>query len=216
MTDSDYTHLALIIDRSGSMQRIESDMNGAISALLEDQRSVPGRLSIDVTTFDETVEFVGRDLTIDGVRELMPLVRPRGMTALLDAVGKTVVSLGEHLAKMKEITRPGKVMVVIVTDGMENSSKDWHLIAVNDLVTRQREQYKWEFVFLGANIDAVAVGTGMGIPRGATMTYAPSTAGVTNTSSVLSGAMRSYRGPGGQSVSFSDDDREAAMADDNA
>jgi uncharacterized protein YegL len=214
MTDSEYTHLALIVDRSGSMQRIVTDMNGAIEHLVKDQEDVPGRISIDVTTFDDTVEFIGRDLTVQGVLELAPLVVPRGMTALYDAIGKTVVSLGEHLAKMDEVGRPGKVLVAIVTDGLENSSKDWDLPAVNKAITTQRETYGWEFVFLGANMDAVHVAAGMGIPRGSSITYAPSSAGVTSTMHSLAGATRAYRGPGGQSISFTEDERAEAMGDD--
>lgn len=216
MTDETYTHLALIVDRSGSMQAIVTDMNGAITALLEDQKSVPGKLAIDVTTFDHSVEFVGRDMTIAGVLELGPLVVPRGMTALFDAVGQTVARLGEHLARMEEIGRPAKVMVVIVTDGMENASKEWGGTEIRKLILDQRETYAWEFVFLGANMDAVAVAGGMGIAPGSSMTYNTSKAGVAATSGALSSAMRSYRGPGGQSISFSDDDREAAMGADSA
>lgn len=216
MTDPDYTHAAWIVDRSGSMQAIVKDMNGAITATLEDQRSVPGKFSMDVTTFDHQVEFVGRDLTIDGVLALMPLVQPRGATALFDAIGQTVTNLGEHLAKMDEVARPAKVLTIIVTDGQENSSTEWTLAAVNDLITQQREQWGWDFVFLGANMDAVDVAKGMGIPAAGSMTYNTSKAGVAATSGALSSAMRSYRGPGGQSVSFSDEDREAAMSEDNA
>lgn len=216
MTDADYTHLALIVDRSGSMQRIVSDMNGAIESLVKDQESVPGRISIDVTTFDDVVEFRGRDLTPQGVLELGPLVVPRGMTALRDAIGKTVVSLGAHLAKMDEVARPGKVLIAIVTDGQENSSKEWTLQAVNDLITEQREKYGWEFTFLGANMDAVAVAGDMGIPRGSSMTYTTSPAGVAGMTTSLTAGMRRYRsaGPGGQSISYTDAEREAAEAKD--
>jgi hypothetical protein len=217
MTDPDYTHWALIVDRSGSMQRIVTDMNGAIEALVKDQETVPGRLSIDVTTFEnDTVEFVGRDMTPQGVLELCPLVVPRGMTALYDAIGKTVVTLGAHLAKMDEVARPGKVLVAIVTDGLENSSKEWRLQAVNDLITEQREKYGWEFTFLGANMDAVAVAGDMGIPRGSSMTFATTGAGVAGMTTSLTAGMRRYRsaGPGGQSISYTEQERDAAMGEE--
>jgi len=216
MTDPDYTHLALIVDRSGSMQRIVTDMNGAIEHLVKDQESVPGRISIDVTTFDDTVEFVGRDLTPQGVLELAPLVVPRGMTALYDAIGKTVVALGEHLAKMDDVTRPGKVLVAIVTDGLENSSKDWALPALNELITQQREQYGWEFTFLGANMDAIAVAGDMGIPRGSSMTYNTTAAGVAGGTTSLTAGIRRYRsaGPGGQSILYTDAERDAALGEE--
>jgi hypothetical protein len=213
MTDPNFTHWALIVDRSGSMQRIVSDMNGAIESLVKDQESVPGRLSIDVTTFDDQVEFVGRDLTPQGVLELGPLVVPRGMTALYDAIGKTVVALGEHLAKMDEVGRPGKVIVAIVTDGLENSSKDWRLQGINDLITRQREQYSWEFTFLGANMDAIAVAGDMGIPAGSSLTYNTTGAGVRGATTSLEAGMRRYRGPGGQSISYTEAERDAATGE---
>lgn len=212
MTDPDYTHLALIVDRSGSMQAIQSDMNGAIVSLLEGQKAVPGHLSIDITVFDSVVEFVGRDLTIDGALELCPLVVPRGMTALWDAIGMTVTNLGAHLAKMDEVGRPGKVLVVIVTDGLENSSREWRLHAITELITQQREKYQWEFVYLGANQDAIAVAGEMGMGRGSTLTYAPTSAGVAGATTSLASATTRYRtaGPGGQSITFTDDEREAA------
>ena len=213
MTDPTYTHWALIVDRSGSMQRIVDDMNGAITTLLQDQRRVPGKLLIDITTFDDKIEFVGRDLDADAALQLGPLVNPRGATALLDAIGATVVRLGEHLAKMSEDQRPSKVLITIVTDGMENSSKEWTLRDVNTRINTQREQFAWEFMFLGANMDAVNVAAGMGIPGSSTMSYHTTGAGVASTMSAVSAQTTRYRsaGPGGQSISFTDEDREAAM-----
>jgi hypothetical protein len=209
MTDPNLTHLSLVVDRSGSMVTIASDMNGAVSTLLRDQQSVPGRLSVDVVTFDQTVEFVGTDLSIADAIALGDLVQPRGMTAMFDAIGAAVTSLGDRLGALDEAKRPGKVMVVIVTDGEENSSREWQQDAVKDLITRQRDDYSWEFVFLGANIDAVTVAKHIGIPRGSTMTYAASAAGVDSAVASLSGMTSMYRTTG-NTGSFTEDERTAA------
>lgn len=93
------------------------------------------------------------------------------MTALLDAVGRFITEVGERLSALPEVERPGQVVCLIMTDGMENASHQWTWDAVNQLITQQREVYKWEFIFLGADMDAVEVGARMGMDRKYAMTY---------------------------------------------
>lgn len=175
MTDNTYTHLALVLDRSGSMAYIAKDMNGGVETLLNEQAALPGKLRVDVTTFDTVVEKPYENAEPGEIKH--PLISPRGSTALFDAVGSTVVSLGERLKALPEDERPGKVILVIVTDGQENASKDWKKDALQKLVKQQQDEWGWEFIFLGANIDSASVGGSFGISKGQTLNYVPNGAG---------------------------------------
>lgn len=207
MVDSDYTHLAIIADRSGSMTPIQKDMNGGLQELLKTQSELPGKLLIDITTFDGFVEHIAENASYEDIS--FPIIYPRGSTALLDAVGKTVNSLGERFSKMEEEERPGKVIVVIVTDGAENSSREYSNRQVRELVERQQNEYNWEFVFLGANIDSFAVAGAWGIARGSTITYATNSESVNNLSGLASNYLTTVRTVG--SAAFSDADREKLL-----
>jgi uncharacterized protein YegL len=164
MTNAGYRHLVLVVDRSGSMQAVEADMNGGIRKFIEEQAAVPKRTTLSVYQFDTEH---------DEVRAFAPLTSdvlagwslvPRGGTALLDAVGTAITRTGEKLEAMPEGQRPGEVVVEIVTDGHENSSREYTLPQIREMITRQREQYQWVFMFLGADQDAFAAGDLMGVP----------------------------------------------------
>jgi uncharacterized protein YegL len=206
MTDKDYTHLCLIVDRSGSMYSIASDMDGAILALLEDQEALPGRLVVDMVTFDTEVEMAYVSAEVKDIKA--PIIRPRGGTALNDAVGKTVVRLGEKFAKMSEDERPGTVVMVVVTDGGENASRWFTKEQVKELVTRQTEVYKWTFIYLAANVDAFATGGDYGFAKGSTIAYAASSLGTKMSMGSASRGIRDARE--GNTVEFSDEERIAA------
>jgi len=176
MTDATYTHLAVVADRSGSMANIAKDMNGGLETFLTEQDALAGKLKVDIVTFDTTVETPVIDGTVSDVT--FPVIVPRGGTALNDALGETIVKLGERFAALDEDSRPGKVLVLVITDGYENSSREFSAEQVKELVTKQQDEWDWEFVFLGANIDAFAVGGGYGINAGGTLNYTASAAGV--------------------------------------
>lgn len=201
MTDENYTHLLLIVDRSGSMQGIHEDMNGGIATLLFDQDEEPGTLLVDAWRFDTTIEKVA-DNTEPNDPALINLVEPRGGTALYDGIGTAVYDLGQHLAALPEERRPSKVVVMIVTDGDENSSREWNLVSIKTLVEQQREQYGWQFVFLGANIDSFGVGGSFGIPQASTMNWEASSAGVASAMSANSISLRNYRNGGTQAFTY--------------
>ena len=184
MVDSNYTHIALILDRSGSMSSIEKDMNGGIKTFLTEQGAFPGTLTVDVTVFDTKIDFLYTNAKVDSI--VHPLITPRGGTALFDAVGLTVVRLGERLEKLPEKLRPGKVIVFVVTDGHENSSREWTKDKVKALVDKQTDEFQWEFVFLGANIDSAAVGGGIGIRGGQSLNYVANAAGVNSMATSMS------------------------------
>ncbi|TFC93175.1 VWA domain-containing protein [Cryobacterium sinapicolor] len=169
MTDPNYTALLLVIDRSGSMSSIRDDMVGGLTAMLAEQAAEPGLLTVDVVTFDDEIEHTH---TLAAPNEITIELDPRGMTALHDAIGIAVTGFGETLRVLPEHARPGTVQVVVVTDGGENSSSEYSAAAVRALINRQTETYSWDFVFLGANQDAVLTGATLGFDAASSMTFA--------------------------------------------
>jgi hypothetical protein len=169
MTRSDLTHLYFLLDRSGSMQSIKSDIEGGFAAFVDEQRKAPGECVANLSQFDDVYEVVYADKPIADVPPLD--LRPRNMTALHDAMGRLITDAGAKLAALPEDQRPGTVIVAIMTDGLENASKEWHAPAVKSLVETQTTQYGWEFLYMGADQDAVEVGAGLGIAAANSITY---------------------------------------------
>jgi len=207
MTDEKYTHIAVIADRSGSMSTIAKDMNGGLEEFLKEQAEFDGTLLVDITTFDGSVETVAKGVKASEVSH--PIIVPRGMTALNDAIGITVANLGERFAKLEESQRPGKVIVMVVTDGGENSSSEYTTEKVKELVTRQQDEWKWEFLFLGANIDSFNVAGGYGILRGSTINYEASAAGANSVIATASAYVTRTRS--GLEADFTEEERAATM-----
>lgn len=176
MTNPDLTLIAVLLDRSGSMQSIKSDTEGGFAAYMEQQREVPKRIEVTLAQFDTDYELVYANRPLAQVPPL--LLEPRGMTALYDAVGRLITDIGAELADRAEQDRPGTVIVVVLTDGHENSSREWSHAAVKSLITQQQDVWKWNFLFLGANMDAVAIGTEMGFSPKQSITYAAAPQGV--------------------------------------
>jgi hypothetical protein len=169
MTDSNYTHLSFLLDRSGSMQSIKSDTEGGFDAFIAEQRRQAGRCTVTLAQFDTEYEIVHDGVNIADVTALK--LEPRGMTALLDSVARLIQDTGRHLAAMPEDRRPGTVIVGIMTDGLENSSKEWTRPAIKALIEEQERKYNWTFSYMGANQDAIEVGTSMGIAADQSLTY---------------------------------------------
>jgi hypothetical protein len=188
MTDPNKTALQLVIDRSGSMISIQRDMQGGINTLLLEQAVVPGQCLASLADFDDRYAEVFTDTDLSQEVPTYTLT-PRGSTALYDAVGRTITSLGARLAALPEDERPSKVMFVIVTDGHENSSREFTADQVKALVERQTNDYQWEFVYLGANQDAFDVAATFGVPTANTMNYGANQDGTQVVSSSLSGIL---------------------------
>jgi len=208
MTDSDLTRLVILADRSGSMGHIQKDMNGGIHQLLADQAKEPGGILVDVVTFDTEVEFPFTGVRPDDIKT--DIIQARGGTALNDALGMTIVRLGEELATLDEDDRPGTVIFVVVTDGEENSSREYTTLQVKALVTEQQEKWGWTFLFLGANIDAFGVGANYGFHAGHTMNYAAD--GKHSKSAIATASAGVTRTRSGLAADFTDEEREAAGA----
>jgi hypothetical protein len=149
------------VDRSGSMQAIQQDAEGGVNAFIAEQAKAPGDALLTLVQFDTEYEFLHRGTPIRQVPEYQLV--PRGMTALLDAVGRAINETGERLAKMDEADRPGLVVFVVMTDGEENSSKEFTKAQIKQMIQHQQEKYQWHFTFLGANQDAFAEAGAIGI-----------------------------------------------------
>lgn len=158
---ADLIDITLVVDRSGSMESIRTDAEGGIAALLREQAEQPGEALLTLIQFDTEYEIVHRGVPI---REVPPYkLVPRGSTALLDAVGRGIVEAGERLAAMAEPERPGLVVFVIATDGLENASREYTKARIKEMIEHQQAVYKWQFTFLAANQDAFAEAGSMGM-----------------------------------------------------
>lgn len=208
MTDPTYTAIAVLMDRSGSMQRIQSDAEGSLRAFIADQTALPGRCTIRLSQFDNRYEVVYASTPIADAPDYR--MEPRGMTALLDGIGLLVTEFGEELAGIPEDRRPGKVIVVVQTDGAENRSLEWTRAQVFDLITQQREQYGWDFVFLGANQDAIKTGAQLGFAANSTITFEATGHGTQSVGASMSNYVTRTRTTG--SAAFTDDERSAATS----
>jgi uncharacterized protein YegL len=160
----DLTEIVFILDRSGSMTGLESDTIGGYNSFLEKQKIVKGEANITTILFDDRYEVLHEGVDL---KTLKPMTEneyyTRGNTALLDAIGKSITDLGSRLDNTDEDKKPSQVIFVITTDGEENSSGEYSYMKINNMITHQQKKYSWEFVFMGANMDAVKVATGMGI-----------------------------------------------------
>lgn len=208
MTDSNLTRLVILADRSGSMGHIQKDMNGGIRQLLSEQAKEPGAILVDVVTFDTEVEHPYTGVRPDDIKS--DIIHARGGTALNDALGMAIVRLGEELAEMDEDDRPGHVIFVVVTDGEENSSREYTAPQVKAMVEEQQAKWGWTFMFLGANIDSFAVGANYGFVRANTINYAAD--GEHSVSVLATASAGVTRTRSGLATDFTDEEREAAGA----
>lgn len=169
MTRSDLTHIYVLLDRSGSMQSIKNDIIGGFEAFVADQRAATGECRMTLARFDNEYELVFSDLPISQVGPLH--LEPRGSTALLDSMGRLITEAGARLAALPEEERPGTVVVAIMTDGLENASREWTHPGIKALVDQQSGTYGWQLLYMGADQDAVEVGRGLGIQAAHAMTW---------------------------------------------
>jgi hypothetical protein len=188
------THIIFIVDRSGSMSGIAKDMIGGYNTFIKKQKETPGECFVSFYQFDDVYEPVFERVALSEVKDLDDKTYvPRNMTALYDAIGKTVNSYGEFLAAMKEEDRPERVLVVVITDGQNNASHEFTLEQVRNMIQHQTDVYKWDFVFLGSNIDSWAAGGSLGVKAGSTLQFANVSGSVSNAFNSLSKNTVMYR-----------------------
>jgi hypothetical protein len=151
------------------MHSIAGDTVGGFDAFIDEQRRLPGRCLVTLAQFDDDFTEVYADRPIAEVPSLV--LEPRGTTALLDSIARLVHSAGARLAALPEEQRPGSVVVGIMTDGMENASREFTHAQVKELIERQSRDYQWQFLYLGADQDAIEVGASIGVARTHAVTY---------------------------------------------
>lgn len=214
----DLTDIVVVLDRSGSMEERRTDAIGGFNALVLDQRREAGDAVLSLVQFDHEYEVC---FTAKPLREVVLLTEatylPRGSTALLDAIGKTITDTGARLRDLPETVRPSKVVLVIITDGYENASKTFSKTRVNAMVAHQRDVYKWIPLFIGTNQDAIAEAGSIGIAATHAIAYANSTIGTRASYDITSDKLRSIRRAAtpefaAVASSFTSEDRAKAMS----
>ena len=183
----DKVEVVFIMDRSGSMGGLEADTIGGFNAMLAKQKEESGNIIWSTVLFDHISEVIHDRVPVDKVRELdSNTYYVRGSTALLDAVGGAIHHIGNVHKYAREEDRPAKTLFVITTDGMENSSVIFDYRRVKRMIERQQKKYGWEFIFLGANMDAVSVAGRIGIAPGRSARFHNDRIGIEKNFSVVS------------------------------
>lgn len=188
------TEIAFILDRSGSMESLTQSAITGFNQFLKEQQNTPFQARFSLILFSTKYELVTDALPVHEVCELSTKTYvPNGGTALLDAIGQTIESIGERLEATPEERRPGKVVIAILTDGEENSSRKFSHQAIAEMIAHQREQYQWEFLFLGANQDAIATAAKLNIAQSDAATFIAEDDGLLRSTIAISKKLRAFR-----------------------
>jgi uncharacterized protein YegL len=172
------TEIIFLLDRSGSMGGLESDTIGGFNGFIDRQCKQKGETRLTAVLFDDQTEILWNGIDANHARLTDEEYYVRGCTALLDAVGKTISEAGRRLSQTEEGEKPGKVIFVITTDGMENASQEYTYEKVKKMIEHQKEKYSWEFIFMGANIDAAEEAESLGIQKEDSFSFEASNEGV--------------------------------------
>jgi len=205
-----HTDITVVLDRSGSMATVADDTIGGFNKFLNDQRSAAGTAVITLHQFDHEFETPIKAQDVKSAPELTAKTFvPRGNTALLDAIGRAIGDTGARMQALDEGERAEKVVMVIITDGHENASHEYSHAKVFEMISHQRDKHKWEFVFLGANQDAIKSAVNLGMSASNAMTYAANRAGTCSAFASTSSNLRSLRGGQSVSMAYTKADRDA-------
>lgn len=186
--------IAYILDRSGSMEALKEAAVSGFNSFLKSQLDVPGDARLTLVLFDDEYQIACNSRMVEEVPELTAdTYVPRGSTALLDAIGRTIKELAAGLRALPEDEQPAKVIVAIFTDGLENASREYTSRHVSDLIKRQRDEKGWEFIFLAANQDAIATAASLSMGDINTGNVQFSAAGIKSTKRALGRKVRAMR-----------------------
>jgi uncharacterized protein YegL len=167
-----YTEIVYILDRSGSMSGLEADTIGGFNSMMEKQKKTGEKALVSTVLFDDECEVIHDRIPIEKIEKMTDKqYYVRGCTALLDAVGGAIHHIGNVHKYAREEDRPEKTIFVITTDGMENASRNYSREKIEKMVKKQQKKYGWEFIFIGANIDAYAEAQKFGIRRDRAVNY---------------------------------------------
>lgn len=195
MTKPNFTSIIAIVDRSGSMQPLASETIQGFNSFLAEQKKDKSDAIFTLATFASDYSLVYDGVPLADVADLnSSTYKTGGYTALLDAIGKTVNAHGAKLAAMKEEDRPSKVLVLIMTDGAENASAEFKANHIKDMVNHQKDKYSWEFVFIGANQDAITAGASIGVAASNSYSYSANAVGTKQLFRSVSSGVTRYRG----------------------
>lgn len=190
----DYCHIGIVLDSSGSMELIKNDIIGTFREFIKKQKELPGDCTFSLYSFNhDVIRLVDFEDLKKSEKDFMADYMPSGCTALYDGIGTAVSEIGKNLHKMDESNRPDKVLIAIITDGKENASKEYNHQKATEMIKEQKEKYNWEFLFLAANQDAMAVGSSFGLSSKNCMTFSADTSGVKNFTRSLSTYTTMYR-----------------------
>lgn len=195
--NNNLTEIVFILDRSGSMQTLTDDTIGGFNSFIENQKREPGDAILTTVLFDDQYEILH-----DGVnlRDVKLLTREdyyaRGMTAMMDAIGRTINTVDARIQKTPAQYRPGKVIFVITTDGYENASMEFNRARIKEMIQQQTAKYDWQFLFLGANMDAVSEAGTFGVSAAQSVTYAANSVGTKAVYDSLNATISNYRSTG--------------------
>ena len=215
MMKEGYTHISIVLDKSASMSGLTSSTIEGFNSFLRAQKDVEGEATLTLVQFAEHSTTLTDMQPIINADELniRNYTANGNSTALLDALGRTMNNTEHQLSEMDDDQKPEKVIFVVITDGEENSSQEFIQNQIMTMINRHRDEDKWEFVFIGANQDAIQAGGNIGVRAGLALNYDQSVVGTQSMYCSLTRGMTSYRSKGlDESLSddfFSDEDREA-------
>ncbi len=185
---SNVTEIIFLLDRSGSMEGLEDDTIGGFNSFIKHQRKLAGEVLVTTVLFDNQYEILWNGAKAEEVNLTKENYFVRGSTALLDAVGRTILEVAHRVTRTE-----AKVVFVITTDGLENASREFTYKKVKQLIEQHQEKYKWEFIFLGANIDVPSEAESLGIKPELAFSFEASSDGVENMYQLVSEAVTAKR-----------------------
>jgi uncharacterized protein YegL len=197
MTRPNFTEIVAIIDKSTSMDFMTKETIAGFNKFLKEQKKVDGDANLSLILFNDQTEYLYDNVPIKKVKKLSEKTyRADGMTAMNDAVGSAIDKLGNRLSKMEDHERPSNIVVLIITDGQENSSREYETSKIKEMITTQQNIYSWEFIFLGANIDVDKYAADYGFSKGKFASYNQTSKGTTAVFDSMSMACSTERSRG--------------------
>lgn len=213
---NDYTHLSVILDRTGSMESIRDDVIGGFNAFLNEQKAAPGFATMTLVQFDsqDPYEVLQDFARVANVPELeRTTFVPRASTPLLDAIGRGINDLEQKLAQMPEAVRPSRVVMVIITDGQENASHEFRRAQIGEMIAEKQAKQDWQFVFLSADLAAINDALAVGVRLAAAMAFDKDSEGTRSAWSSISHSVLKVRSGVAKQIEFTDEDRARQSAE---